>query len=247
MRLKLEMKLENSCLPKDNHSSIMSFLKKALSECNNGREFEKFYKNTNIKNFTFTLGLGKCKYEKAKIILENNKFYIILSITNKGMDKFIIYNALLNQKNRKFKLPQENSMTLVNIIQLKSEEIISSKVIFKTSTGSGLCVRKHDRSNKDKYFVFNDDGFEEQLKEVLKLQGINAGFSESICSNIKFIPINCRKVVSIHYGRYIDVTVGSFQLEGDSRLLQHFYESGLGSRSSMGYGMIDILEQEGGI
>lgn len=248
MRLKLEMKLTNLFLVRDNHSSFISFLKKALTQCNDGKQFEKFYKDTNVKDFTFTLSLGKCKYTKEKIILENEKIYIIVSIKDKGMDKFIIYNALLNQRNKKFPLPEGNSMTLVNITQIKSEEIKSSKIIAKTIIGSGLCVREHNpETNKDKYYVFNEEGFEQQLYKILEQQGINAGFSKTICSNIKFIPINCKKVVSMHYGQYIDITIGTFQLEGDSRLLQYFYECGLGSRTSSGYGMIDILQQEGGI
>lgn len=248
MRLKLEMKLENLFLVRDNHSSFISFFKKALTQCNEGKQFEKFYKDTNIKEFTFTLSLGKCKYTKEEIILENEKIYIIVSIKDKGMDKFIIYNALLNQRNKKFPLPKGNSMTLINITQIKSEEIKSSKIVVKTTIGSGLCVREHNpQTNKDKYYVFNEEGFEDQLYKVLEQQGINAGFSKTICKNIKFIPINCKKVVSMHYGQYIDITIGTFQLEGDSRLLQYFYECGLGSRTSSGYGMIDILQQEGGI
>lgn len=248
MRLKLEMKLENAFLVRDNHSSFISFFKKSLTQCNDGKQFEKFYKDTNVKDFTFTLSLGKCKYTKEEIILENEKIYIIVSIKDKGMDKFIIYNALLNQRNKKFPLPKGNSMTLINITQIKSEEIKSSKIIVKTTIGSGLCVREHNpQTNKDKYYVFNEEGFEEQLYKVLEQQGINAGFSKTICKNIKFTPINCKKVVSMHYGQYIDITIGTFQLEGDSRLLQYFYECGLGSRTSSGYGMIDILQQEGGI
>ena len=248
MRLKLEMKLENPFLVRDNHSSFISFFKKALTQCNEGKQFEKFYKDTNVKEFTFTLSLGKCKYTKEEIILENEKIYIIVSIKDKGMDKFIIYNALLNQRNKKIPLPKGNSMTLINITQIKSEEIKSSRIIVKTTIGSGLCVREHNpQTNKDKYYVFNEEGFEEQLYKVLEQQGTNAGFSKTICSNIKFTPINCKKVVSVHYGQYIDITIGTFQLEGDSRLLQYFYECGLGSRTSSGYGMIDILQQEGGI
>lgn len=248
MRLKLEMKLENAFLVRDNHSSFISFLKKSLTQCNDGKQFEKFYKDTNVKDFTFTLSLGKCKYTKEEIILENEKIYIIVSIKDKGMDKFIIYNALLNQRNKKFPLPKGNSMTLINITQIKSEEIKSSRIIVKTTIGSGLCVREHNpQTNKDKYYVFNEEGFKDQLYKVLEQQGINAGFSKTICKNIKFTPINCKKVVSMHYGQYIDITIGTFQLEGDSRLLQYFYECGLGSRTSSGYGMIDILQQEGGI
>ena len=55
MRLKLEMKLENAFLVRDNHSSFISFLKKSLTQCNDGKQFEKFYKDTNVKDFTFTL------------------------------------------------------------------------------------------------------------------------------------------------------------------------------------------------
>lgn len=247
MRILLEMKLEKKEFPKDYHSSVISFIKNALSKCNNGKEFKKFYKDNNLKNFCFTTMLGKCTFNKEDISLENNNIKILISINDNGMDKYVMLNAILGEKNKPYPLPNENKMTLVNVRRLDETEIKSSSAVFQTATGSGLCVREHNKeTNKDKYYVYNEEGFEKQFKQVAKYQAIEAGFSERIADNIKITPINCKKVVTKHYGTYIDVTIGMFKLEADSKLLQHFYMCGLGSRTSMSYGFLNLVCEEGG-
>ncbi|NLL02562.1 MAG: CRISPR-associated endoribonuclease Cas6 [Mollicutes bacterium] len=247
LRILLELKLDKNEFPKDYHSTIISYIKNSLTKCNNGKEYIKFYRDNNIKNFCFTVMLGKCKFNRENIALENNIIRILISIGDEGMNKYIIFNALIGETYKSYPLPNDNKMVLINIKKLKDVEIKTSNVIFKTATGSGICVREHDpENNKDKYYVFNEEGFEKQLKYVIKKQALEAGFSNDIAERVKFTPINCRKVVTKHYGTYVDVTVGIFKMEADSKLLQHLYLCGLGSRTSMSYGVLDLISDEGG-
>lgn len=247
MRLLLEIKLSKNEFPKDYHSSIISYIKNALSVCDNGRQYDKFYKDTQKKKFCFTVMLGKCKFTKTNIMLEGNMIKILISISEEGNEKYILFNSLIAQKNKLYPLPNGNNMMLLKITQLKNVEIKNSKAVFKTYSGSGLCIREHNSdTNRDKYYVYNDEGFKEQFLYVVREQALRAGFSREIAENVKFTPINLKKVVTLHYGIYIDVTVGMFELEADSRLLQFLYLTGLGSRTSAGYGMLDLISQEGG-
>jgi len=136
-------------------------------------------------------------------------------------------------------------MVLKKITQKREVNIERSKIILKTVTGSGLCVRQHSRTdNKDTYYVYNDDGFLEQLQLVLGEQALNAGFLKQQVQHINFKPVSCRKVVAKHYGAYIDLTVGMFAMEADPKILQYFYTAGMGSRHSSGFGLVDLVTDD---
>ena len=147
----------------------------------------------------------------------------------------------MKQKNKKFLITNQNSITLKQIHQQREQKITSSKVIFKTY---GLCIRDHNKeTNKDNHYVYSDEKFNEQLKVVLKNQISQTGFSKDIVDSIKFSPINCKKVLVKHYDTYIDTTVGSFLLEGNPLLLQYLYDVGMGSRNTM-FGYLDLVTQD---
>ncbi len=222
----------------------MSFIKKALSNVDDGKYMTKFYKDTMPKNFCFSVELPKPNFQKDEMLLESNNITIRFS-TSDNKTGFYLQNILMSQINSEFKIPTNNSMTLKKIIkENKDIEIRSDTVIFKTSKGNGICIRKHTReNNKDIYFVYDDDGFEQQFREVVKNQALKAGFSESISENIKFTPIRCKKVLVKHYNVYVPTTVGFFKLEGDSKLLQYLYDVSIGSRHSSGFGMLEVVNQ----
>ena len=134
-------------------------------------------------------------------------------------------------------------MTLRNVIRRNEALIAESSVIFRTSLGNGLCIREHDReTNRDKFFTCEDPEFKKKTEEILKIQARLAGYPESMVQTIKFTPIQCKKVLVFFYGRYVDVTTGVVQLEGEPELLQYFYLSGAGSKHSAGFGQLNILK-----
>ena len=145
---------------------------------------------------------------------------------------------------KEFPLPDGNAMKLGKIIQIPEKLITSDRVLFRTVTGGGIVIRSHNKeTNKDRFYSFEDEGFSAQMKEVLKYQAVNAGFREEDGEKIEFKPIRCRKVLVKQYRVLVDCTCGVFELHGNPELLQYFYQAGLGSKHSMGYGMLDVLPE----
>ena len=127
----------------------------------------------------------------------------------------------------------------------KREEILNSRAIFKTSIGSGICVRDHIKeNNKDNYYIYTDTNFNEKLRVVLNNQLLKGGFNKTDIDNVILNIIDCKKVVAKHYRRYIDLTTGIIEIKANPNILQYIYDVGLGSRRSSGFGQLDLITQE---
>ena len=241
MRFYLTFELEKSSLPKDYRRIILSYIKKSLTEILDGRYYSQYFKDNIQKDFCFSLKLPKAKFTKDEIILEDNSIKVLFTSDDRQKTGLLLQQAFMKQKNIKFLITNQNSITLKQIHQQREQKITSSKVIFKTY---GLCIRDHNKeTNKDNHYVYSDEKFNEQLKVVLKNQISQTGFSKDIVDSIKFSPINCKKVLVKHYDTYVDTTVGSFLLEGNPLLLQYLYVVGMGSRNTM-FGYLDLLTQD---
>lgn len=245
MRFCLTLHLEKKIFPIEYRKVILSYIKNAISKCNNGKYYDYFFKDTKQKDYCFSVILPKPNFTKDEITLDGNDIKIIFSTNNKSKIGFILFSAFIAQKNKPYPLPNNNFITLKSINNKKQEEIFNSKAIFKTTLGSGLCVRDHDKEgNKDTYYVYSDEKFREKLKVVLVNQILNSGFTKKEADAIKVNPIQCKKVVVKHYKRYIDTTTGLLEIQADNKILQHFYDVGIGSRKSIGFGMIDLVTQD---
>ena len=241
MRFYLTFELEKSSLPKDYRRIILSYIKKSLTEILDGRYYSQYFKDNIQKDFCFSLKLPKAKFTKDEIILEDNSIKVLFTSDDRQKTGLLLQQAFMKQKNKKFLITNQNSITLKQIHQQREQKITSSKVIFKTY---GLCIRDHNKeTNKDNHYVYSDEKFNEQLKVVLKNQISQTGFSKDIVDSIKFSPINCKKVLVKHYDTYVYTTVGSFLLEGNPLLLQYLYDVGMGSRNTM-FGYLDLLTQD---
>ena len=241
MRFYLTFELEKSSLPKDYRRIILSYIKKSLTEILDGRYYSQYFKDNIQKDFCFSLKLPTAKFTKDEIILEDNSIKVLFTSDDRQKTGLLLQQAFMKQKNKKFLITNQNSITLKQIHQQREQKITSSKVIFKTY---GLCIRDHNKeTNKDNHYVYSDEKFNEQLKVVLKNQISQTGFSKDIVDSIKFSPINCKKVLVKHYDTYVDTTVGSFLLEGNPLLLQYLYDVGMGSRNTM-FGYLDLLTQD---
>ena len=241
MRFYLTFELEKSSLPKDYRRIILSYIKKSLTEILDGRYYSQYFKDNIQKDFCFSLKLPKAKFTKDEIILEDNSIKVLFTSDDRQKTGLLLQQAFMKQKNKKFLITNQNSITLKQIHQQREQKITSSKVIFKTY---GLCIRDHNKeTNKDNHYVYSDEKFNEQLKVVLKNQISQTGFSKDIVDSIKFSPISCKKDLVKHYDTYVETTVGSFLLEGNPLLLQYLYDVGMGSRNTM-FGYLDLLTQD---
>lgn len=245
MRFSLTLQLKENTFPLEYRSLILSYIKNAISKCNDGKYYDRFFKDTTQKDYCFSVVLPKSKFDKNKIELQYNEIKILFSTDDSQKTGLILFNAFISQKNKAYPLSNNNFMTLKSITNHKQDLILNSRAIFKTTLGSGICVRDHNReNNKDKYYTYLDNDFREKIKNVIRNQVIQAGFPEEEANEIKVNPIQCKKVVAKHYRRYIDITTGVFEIQGNNEILQYFYDVGLGSRKSAGFGMLDLVTQD---
>lgn len=148
-----------------------------------------------------------------------------------------IYNAFNHQKNEKFSINQ-NSWTLQNIVLIPEKEIKDNKIVIKFQ--SPLCVRQREE-NKDYYYSFENEKFEETLKMNIKEQLKITNIPLELVETLKVTPIKAKKVIIKFYEKQIECSTGIFELEGNIELLNYLYKAGMGSKHSAGFGMFQIV------
>lgn len=244
MRFKLDFIIDRSELNADYRRCILSFIKNALSNSVNGNLLERFYKDTNTKDFSWAMIVAKPQFTKEKFQFADNKFSLVFSTDDRMQSGMYLMLAFLNQKNKRYPAEEGNYFTLKNIVQLDQKEIKGTKVRFATMPGSSLVVREHDReTNRDIYYSCEDEGYADRLEQALKTQAEMAGFPETSVESIKLHSVAGRKIVVKYYGIYLDATIADFTVSGENKILQYFYQNGVCSRRSSGFGMLEILEE----
>lgn len=242
MRFRLDFTLEKNELPLNYRKAFMSFIKTSLISCNDGEYFERYYKDTIQKDFTYAIILPNPHFTKEKILLEKNSFYVILSADDSRKTGFLLFQAFVPKKYKKNKLAGENSMWLANLSILPQKLITSSKAYLRSVTGAPLCIREHNReTNKDSYVSIADKDFEQKLNDVLRRQLKEAGMAEEKVDQLRLKVLDGKKVVIKHYC-YIDCTACVLEAEGDPLLLQYMYDNGILSRRAEGFGMLELIE-----
>ncbi len=244
MRFKLDFTIDRSELNADYRRCILSFIKHSLEHSVNGDLLERYYKDTNTKDFSWTMIVSKPQFTKEKFQFADNKFALVFSTDDSKQTGMYLMLAFLNQKNKRYPVEDGNYFTLKNIVQLDQKTIKGTTVRFVTMPGSSLVVREHDReTNRDTYYSCEDEGYSNKLEQALKTQAEMAGFLETAVESIKLHSVAGRKVVVKHYGIYLDATIADFTVSGENRVLQYFYQNSACSRRSSGFGMLDIVEE----
>lgn len=245
LRFVLVFRLDKPEIPIEYRKSVLSFIKAALNRCDNGKYFEKYYKDTIHKNFTWFTILKEPRFTKENIILSSTQLKIVFSVENNNKSGYILFMALNSMKNSKFPLKNNNFMTLENIQKKSQSTIFSEKCIFKTCIGSPCIIREHNKElNKDYYYSIKDKDFNKILTDSLRRQALREGFSEEESESISAKMINGKKTVVKHYDQYIDANIGLIEIEAKNYILQHFYEVGICSRRSAGFGAIELISEK---
>lgn len=228
MRIKLYFTLENTKMPIDYRRSIISFIKLSLSEYSEN-ELKKYYnqKDNIIKPYSFSIFFRQPQINGQEIILEEKRFEMNMTIENYEI-AITIYNAFNHQKNKKFSISQ-NSWKLQNIVFIPEKEIEDNKIVIKFQ--APLCVRQRVE-NKDYYYSFENEKFEETLKMNIKEQLKITNITLESVDTLKITPIKAKKVIIKFYEKQIECSTGIFALEGDIELLNYLYKAGMGSKHS---------------
>ena len=237
MRFKLYFTLEKPQIPIQYRKSIISFFKHCLINYNE-TYYKKYYneKDTIIKNYSFSAYYKQLQIQEENIILRDKN--IELNITTSDYETgIILYNAFNKQKYKKYPL-HNNSIALQNITMMSEKEITTEKLIIKFQ--SPLCVRNR-KDNKDYYYSYQSEKFEEVLKMNIKEQLKITDMPENIVDTFEITPINAKKVIIKFYEKCLECSTGEFEIRGEKELLTYLYQAGMGSKHSAGFGMLQII------
>ncbi|WP_124101115.1 CRISPR-associated endoribonuclease Cas6 [Ruminococcus sp. Marseille-P6503] len=240
MRYKLIFQLEDNVLTVNYRECLISFLKSALKQYSGGSFYKEFYGECKQKSFSFAVKLPRCSFVKDKILLDGMTVEMYLSSYDLS-DMVILYNALNGQRYKEFPLPMNNKLTLKNIFMEHEKDVRAGEMICQTAMP--LAVRDHDRStNKDKYYLPDDERFLPKLKEIVLCQLDSAGFDRSLLEGFDFAMPEYKKSVVKFKDTYVTGALGLFCMKGCPELIRYLYQAGVGSRRSEGFGYFNIVK-----
>lgn len=237
MRFKLYFSLEHQEISIQYRKAIISFFKHCLS--NYDKDYYKKYYNAKdpiIKNYSFSTYFPNQRIQGENVIIPSKEFELNIS-TSDYEAGIILYNSFNKQKHQKYPLAN-NTMTLQNITMILEKEITTDKVTIKFQ--APLCVRSRE-NNKDYYYSFENNKFEEILKINIKEQLKVTKIPELTVDTFKITPIKAKKVMVKFYEKCLECSTGIFEISGNTELIKHLYQAGMGSKHSAGFGMFQII------
>lgn len=241
MKFSADFELAEEIIPMDWRRCILSYLKFCLSKANNGKYFDEYYGPAKEKPFCFSVVFDHPVFLKDTIEVKGKRMRLVIS-TADSRTGFILFSAVIAQKSSIFPLPMGNSMHMIRTVQLKEVQVHSNRILVKML--EPLCIRKHDReTNRDWYYSQKQEGFEEDSRRVIRNQLLAAGFAEELC-DVKLTSVNARTTIIKFYDTNIESSLGDFMLEGDKAVLNYLLRSGIGSRRSCGFGVMQLLAEE---
>ena len=240
MRFNVELLLENEIIPKDKNRIILSLMKHNFNSYDKDY-FAELYKETpnKMKNFTFALYMGNCKFLKEEIAIPGKK--IILNFSTYDMKNgLMFYNSFL--KNKGLKYPIKNNTIKINKINLNKEKTITeNEVVYKTL--SPISVREHCGDNKKTwYHSLNDAKGQEVFMNNLKYQ-LKEEFGEDRIldiEEIEFEVLGNKEVKVKNYGIEVLSNICRLKIKAKPYILDYLYKAGIGSQKSTGFGMVDL-------
>lgn len=240
MRFKVEFDLKEDEIPKDKNRMILSVFKSVL-ESYSPEVFHQYYEegSTKRKDFTFSLNMPECKFNRDTIKIPNKKITLFFS-TCSLKTGFLFLNAFIKAKGKKIEY-RDIWMTIKNISLIPDIKLDSCSAVFKTS--SPIVIREHNKEkNKDWYHDICDEKGFKIFMDNLKTQ-ILEELPESEY-DIQDISVNIlqNKIVKVkHYAIEIPSNLSTLKINAKPYILKHIYDSGIASLKNAGFGMLTIL------
>ena len=243
MRYSVELILEKDTIPKNKNRMILSLLKNVL-ESYDKEHYLELYENisNNIKNFTFSVYMGNCKFLRNEILIPNKKVILNLS-TYSEKDGLMFFNSFVSNKGKEFSY-KDNVMTIKKVI-LKQETDISSCNTVTFRTLSPLVIRDHKGDNKKTwYHSLNTKEGQAIFIKNLRYQLIDV-FGEKIKDEFQNISIQVSKDTKEVKVKNYDIAMLSniteLRISAEPYILEYFYKAGIGSKRASGFGMLDVV------
>lgn len=241
MRFNLELSLEKENIPKDKNRMILSFLKHCFQSYDEGY-YNSLYKSgeNKIKSFTFSMYMPNCKFMREEIIIEEKK--IILNFSTSDMEEGInFYNAVLMNLGKAYDT-KSNKITAKHINLVREKSIMAESEVFKTM--SPIVVRHHQGDNsKTWYYSLDEEKGRKILLENIKYQLLDQ-FGEGRkldIDQVSFEVLKNKKVLVKNYSIEVLSNISLIKIYAKPYILDYFYKSGIGSKRSSGFGMLDLV------
>ena len=207
--------------------------------------FSKSVLGITISLVSFSVIFPLDKYFGEEIYLKKPEMKVVVSCSEKNNIGFLLVNVFLSQRNKKFPLPKDTHMILKDVRIIEEKVIKGEEAIFQTTIGGGVVVREHNKEeNKDIYYSVGNERFEEVLNWLMKERFKRLGYPEDIFKNFSCELLDGRKIVVKHFDLKFPVTTGRFKVKAPKILLEEIYRTGMGSRLSQGFGLLEYLGGE---
>ncbi len=222
------------------HSLIYNLLDKLSANWLHNEGFEN--KNRFFKLFTFSEILEKYKHDKKKdiFIFPNRINFYIASPINWILEQ-IAKNSILKTNTSL----GNNKVNIIAVEILPEIKITNKKIRINAITPIEIhsTLFKQDGTKKTYYYSPQEKEFSQLINNNLKTKWEICNKQRCIY-NVKIYPVNikyCKPYTRNFKGISITGYKGHYYLEGDIQLLSLAFDTGLGSRNSAGFGMIEEI------
>lgn len=234
MKINISIELDNNELPIDWRRKMLSLIKQILKN-QSPSLYEEFYEvGTNkIKPFTFWALFSESKFCADHIELSRNKFNLFISTTDLKLAFTLYEGAEYFQRISKHIKIKDIGLKIIDVNICETKKIIENEIIVNML--SPLVVKQHFKEQNDKYFLYNEENFNEIFKQCVGSQ----------IKDIEKVPeitvIKAKKVIVKAYGANIPASLGIFKLSGDIKILNQLYQMGMSSKNGAGFGKFEIV------
>ena len=193
-----------------------------------------FGEKTKYKLFTFGELKGRIHFHEKKLYLEGD---LRLEIRSVSAD-FIRVFSDISEKNAIFQLGKHQ----LCIKEIDIADFQINEPLITVRTISPIVAKIQTEDHKSIYFSPEDVRFIKRLREAFENK-YAVVYGKKPDSTIDILPIYPhKKVVTNYKGTWITAYHGKFQLYGEPEYLQLLYDTGLGVKTSQGFGMVEIVK-----
>ena len=219
---------------------IYNMIDKISSEWLHEQGFK--YEKRSFKMFVFSeiIEKGNVNQKTKELVFhESISFYFATPVS--WIIEQLAKNLILKEE---FYLGK-NRIKLHSVEILKPVEILKNKIKVKALSPAEAhsTLLKGDGSKKTYYYSPAEKEFSKLINLNLKKKW-EAFYNEKCSYNVNVYPVNIKKCREIYVTEKETIIKGwkcHFFIEGDIPLIKFALDTGLGSRNSLGFGMIDIV------
>lgn len=214
---------------------IVSLVKEAL-KASSTTYFKKIY-GASKGNRPFSFGIYLHNYEMKEDVFQVSG-YVGLTVSSPDPEFMLhFYNGLMSMKEFRYK---EFSLLRTKINMVTTPSIDSTSVYLKTLSPLLICDKQA------KPIAVHEEAFEKELNYIsnVVLKDLRGA---GLIQPLQFTNKNMKKVVvkeNIHSGEetlFFTAYQGVFALSGHPEDLKFLSETGLGFRSSQGFGAVEVM------